>query len=126
MAIYNAFADSDFISKSRILKKYLGWTDAEIEENYMDMIKDKQMIAVGDFFGEQISEENPPVDFKSPIRLKKDVEAEEKINHAAPNENASEGESEGSEENAEESASTAEESSEEEQPAPEAPSFGLS
>lgn len=80
MTIYKAFADADEISKISCLKKYLGFSDKDIEENFRNLIKEKQLTAIGDFFADQISEENPPVDFKSPIRLKKDVDASEKIN----------------------------------------------
>lgn len=80
MTIYKAFADADEISKISCLKKYLGFSDKDIEENFRNLIKEKQLTAIGDFFADQISEENPPVDFKSPIRLKKDVDADEKIN----------------------------------------------
>lgn len=80
MNIYRAFADQDEISKISVLKKFLGFSDTDIDENYTNLIKEKQLLAVGDYFADLISEENPPVDFKSPIRLKKDVEIEEKIN----------------------------------------------
>lgn len=84
MTIYKAFADQEELSKTLMMKKYLGYSDRDIEDNYRQLIKDKQLIAVGDFFAEQVSEENPPVDFKSPIRLKKDVDAEEKVNANIP------------------------------------------
>lgn len=45
----------------------------------MELIKDKQMVAIADYFAEKISDENAPVDFKSPIKLKGDVEKKEKI-----------------------------------------------
>ena len=53
------------------------------------------MTAVGDFFADQISEENPPVDFRSPVRLKKDVDAEEKTNSGIPAGNGSSGSGDG-------------------------------
>ena len=91
MTIYNAFADKDEISKILVQKKYLGWSDRDVEENYKSIIKEKQMTAVGDFFADQISEENPPVDFRSPVRLKKDVDAEEKANSGIPTGGSSSG-----------------------------------
>lgn len=84
MTIYKAFADADEISKILCLKKYLGYSDKDIEDNFRNLIKEKQMTAVGDYFAEQVSEDNPPVDFKSPVRLKKDVEAEEKASNPGP------------------------------------------
>lgn len=70
MAVYTTFADRDEISKILMMKKYLGFSDAEIEENYKNIIKEKQLVAVGDFFAEQITAENPPVDFKSQYGLR--------------------------------------------------------
>lgn len=78
MAIYKAFTDNDEMSKSMCMKKYLGWSDEEIKENYTSLILDKQWTAVADMMSERISEENPPVDIKSPMRLKKDVDDLEK------------------------------------------------
>ena len=78
MAIYKSYTDNDEMSKSMAMKKVLGWTDTEVKQNYMDLVYDKQWAAVADMMGERISEENPPVDIKSPMRLKKDVEADEK------------------------------------------------
>ena len=133
MTIYNAFADKDEISKISVMKKYLGWTDRDVEENYKNIIKEKQMTAVGDFFADAISEDNPPVDFRSPIRLKKDVDTEEKVNSGIP---AGGGDGEGSGDAASGDSSEGSEepsgdSAEEEPSAPEAeeattPSFGLS
>jgi hypothetical protein len=78
MTIYKAFADQAEISKITVMRKYLGMTDKDIEENFNELIREKQLVAIADYFAERISEENPPVDFKSPIRLKKDIEADEK------------------------------------------------
>lgn len=98
MAVYTTFADRDEISKILMMKKYLGFSDAEIEENYKNIIKEKQLVAVGDFFAEQITAENPPVDFKSPIRLKNDVVAEEAVKAGVPKDaNAEGGEGSGAE-----------------------------
>ena len=63
----------------------------------MSLVFDKQWAAVADMMGERISEENPPVDIKSPMRLKKDVEVEEKA-FAGPNSQT--GEQAGNEQNA--------------------------
>ena len=41
MTIYNAFADKDEISKIGVMKKYLGWSDHDIQENYKNLIKEK-------------------------------------------------------------------------------------
>ena len=121
MAIYRAFAEQESISKISVLKKYLGFTDDDIDENYKNLIKEKQLIAVGEYFAELISDENPPVDFKSPIRLKKDVEAEEKINSGLQKDDDKNNEESDDSENTESD-------SESDMPEPEPPgesSFGL-
>ena len=80
MNIYKAFADQDEMSKTLAMMKYLGYTEKDIDDNYKMLIKEKQMTAVGDYFADSITAENPPVDFKSPIRRKSDVNEENKIN----------------------------------------------
>ena len=138
MTIYNAFADKDEISKISVMKKYLGWTDQDVADNYMNIIREKQMTAVGDFFADQISEENPPIDFKSPVRLKKDVDAEEKVNSNVPEaaggeggEGGEGGDAGGGEEGGgdmgggEEGGEEPPDNSPPEMPEPEEPSFGL-
>ena len=128
MAIYKAYTDNDEMSKSMAMKNVLGWTETQIKENYMDLVFDKQWAAVADMMGERISEENPPVDIKSPMRLKKDVEAEEKafaskVANAESDDtsNGTEGESgaSGSEEELPSEKNT------EEAPENETPTFGL-
>ena len=126
MAIYKAFTDNDEMSKSLCMKKYLGWSDEEIKENYTSLILDKQWAAVADMMSERISDENPPVDIKSPMKLKKDVEQFENnigkgTDKPANSESGAEQEEQpsGGEEPAEEAPD------EEEQPKAEPPTFGL-
>lgn len=127
MTIYKAFADQEEISKTLMMKKYLGYTDKDVQDNYDMLMREKSLVAVGDYFAEQITAENPPVDFKPPIRLKNDVDATEKIiaNIPAAEDNAEnepDGES-GSDETPDENG---EASSEETTPEPAAEaSFGL-
>jgi len=129
MAIYKAYTDNDEMSKSMAMKNVLGWTETQIKENYMDLVFDKQWAAVADMMGERISEENPPVDIKSPMRLKKDVEAEEKaftgeVNQAEQGTEGSEEGGGGGDEGGppEETGGSGEE---EEAPENETPTFGL-
>ena len=111
------------------MKKYLGWTDDDIQKNFEMLIKEKQLVAVAEMFAEKVTAENPPIDFKSPLRLKSDVQAEQKAAGAAEG-NAEEGGAEAdagsagaAEGNAEEGGATeeAEEPAKEAEPA----SFGL-
>lgn len=81
MTIYKSFADNDELSKIIAMKKYLGYSDKDIEDNFKMLIKEKQLVAVSDYFADLVKPENPPVDFKSPIRLKNDIIEMEKINH---------------------------------------------
>ena len=123
-AIYKQYVDNDEMSRSLAMKNVLGWTDEQINENFMSLIKDKQMVAVADYFADQVSDENPPVDIKSPVRLKKAVDKEEaaftsKATPGTSGEGGEEGGGEGGGSN--ESPGAAEEPSFE----PEEPTFGL-
>ena len=127
-AIYKAYADNDEMSKSLAMKNVLGWSDEQIKENFMSLIKDKQITAIADYFADKVSADNPPVDFKSPIRLKNDVDEKDKI-FSGNSQESKEGGEEGAESGNEEATSGEEGSSEEqEEPAPEPsepPTFGL-
>lgn len=125
MAIYKAYTDNDEMSKSLAMKNVLGWTDTQVKDNYMSLIFDKQWTAVADMMGERITEDNPPVDIKSPMRLKKDVEVDEKVFAGQDSSNAGEGEGESTP--GEEGGSSAEkpEESSEQPPDNETPTFGL-
>lgn len=52
MAIYKLYSENDEMSKSLAMKKFLGWTDAEVEENFNKLIEDKQRVAIAEYFGE--------------------------------------------------------------------------
>lgn len=131
MTIYKSFVDQDELSKIVCMKKYLGFTDAEVDENFKMLAKEKQLVAIADWLANKISDDNPPVGYESPIKLKKDLEAEEKINGAqkpageasAGGEEGGEGEAEGGEEEA--SSETPAEETSPEPEAPAEPSFGL-
>ena len=126
MAIYKAYTENDEMSKSMAMKDVLGWSDTKIKENFTSLIYDKQWTATADMMGERISEENPPVDIKSPMRLKKDVEAEEKIFAGNSSGNSGEGESgSGEESEGGEESGGEEEAPAEEAPQNETPTFGL-
>jgi hypothetical protein len=51
------------------MKKILKMTDEEIDENFKNLIKEKQLVALADYYSNKISDENRPLDYKSPIRL---------------------------------------------------------
>ena len=133
MSIYKSFKDNDEISKLLVMKNYLGWTDEQIKDNFNLLIKEKQLIAIADYFAEKISDDNPPVDFKSPIKLKSDLEEEQKANAGGSAESSGDGESgeegDGSESGEGGGEGGGDEGEEDEGEtggkAPEAPSFGL-
>ena len=119
------------------MRKYLGMSDKDIEDNFNELIREKQLVAIAEYYADQVTEENPPVDFKSPVRLKKDVEAEEKAASAAASpkpasggegagEGDGEGDGEGSAEDGAEDEGSEEESESDAGPEPAAEaSFGL-
>lgn len=90
MNIYKQFVDNDEISKISCMKKYLGWTDEEISQNFKLLAKEKQLVAIADWLADKISDDNPPVGYESPIKLKNDLTAEEKLNGAMKPEEDSE------------------------------------
>lgn len=122
MNIYDSVAEHDEFSKIIAMKKLLGMSDAEIEQNFNNIIKEKQLISLADYFSEQISEDNPPVDYKSQIRLKNDLKAEQ----PKSDEGSSEGseDEEGSEGDEVESGEPEEKKETPKKEAP-APTFGL-
>ena len=130
MAIYKAYTDNDEMSKSIAMKNVLGWSDEEINENFVGLMKDKQLVAIADYFGEQVSEDNPPVDYKSPVRLKKDLEKTEKVFSKIDNTEAEESGNEGGEESGlsggDESGEVENAEEEIESKPAETPTFGLS
>ena len=91
MMIYKTYADQDELSKIVAMKNALGMTEKEIEENFNMLIKEKQLVAVADYFADQISPENPPAEIKSPIKLKSDVDSEYAIHSGKPLESGADG-----------------------------------
>lgn len=68
MEIYEKCVEQDELSKITAMKKYLGWTDEEIDMNFKNLIKEKQYVAMTDYFSDLIGDHRP-VDYVSPIRL---------------------------------------------------------
>ena len=91
MMIYKTYADQDELSKIVAMKNALGMTEKEIEENFNMLIKEKQLVAIADYFADQISPENPPAEIKSPIKLKSDVDSEYAIHSGKPLESGADG-----------------------------------
>lgn len=43
----------------------------------MNLIKEKQLVALADYYAEKIGDDNKPLDFKSPLRLSGEENGEE-------------------------------------------------
>lgn len=69
MDAYKCIVDQEEFSKILAMKKILKMTDEEIDENFHMLIKEKQLVSIADYYSDKISDENKPLDFKSPIRL---------------------------------------------------------
>lgn len=69
MASYKEIVDQEELSKTVAMKKILHMSDEDIEENFRGLIKEKQYIALADYFADKISDDHRPLDFKSPLRL---------------------------------------------------------
>ena len=69
MDTYKAIVDQEELSKINAMKKIFKWTDEEINDNFMQLIKEKQLVALADYYADKIGDDNKPLDFKSPLRL---------------------------------------------------------
>jgi hypothetical protein len=69
MDTYKAIVDNEEFSKINAMKKILNMTEEEIDENFKYLIKEKQYVAIADYYSNKISDENRPLDYKSPLRL---------------------------------------------------------
>ena len=77
MDTYKAVVDQEELSKINAMKRILRMTDEEIEQNFQNLIKEKQLVAIADYFADKISDDNKPLDYKSPIRLSGEESEEE-------------------------------------------------
>ena len=69
MDAYKTVVDQEEFSKINAMKKILKMTDEEIDDNFKNLIKEKQYVALADYYANKISDDNKPLDYKSPIRL---------------------------------------------------------
>src|SRR5574344_63010 len=57
MEIYkSALGDDSEFSKITMMKKYLGMSDAEVKENYENIIKEKMLSQLSEFYSSQVAE----------------------------------------------------------------------
>ena len=69
MDTYKAVVDQEELSKINAMKKILKMTDEEVDQNFLNLIKEKQLVALADYYADKIGDDNKPLDFKSPLRL---------------------------------------------------------
>lgn len=115
-----AISDGDNLSRTTAMRKYLGYTESEIEDNYMNLIKEKELIAIGDFWKDKVTSEgpigkwaDPPIGIKG-ITDKKDEKASKGSENAEGNADEAAGTEGGAEGGAEEPEGEAEGGGEEE------------
>lgn len=132
MNIYKAsLGDDKEISKISGMKKYLGFSDAEIKQNFENLIKEKMLTELAEYYSGQVAEKHGLAGYDAPIEYKDDVEKaqgggadEEKTEEGGEESSGTdEGSTEGSEgEEAEQEEAPEEEEKKEAPP----PTFGLS
>lgn len=127
MAIYKAsLGDDNDFSKITMMKKYLKMSDTEIKENYENLIKQKMLNELAEFYGGKVAEKGGLEGWNAPIKYKDDVKAEDEDKEEKKEEGSSESSDEGGGESEEES--KPEESQPPEQAEPKeapTPTFGL-
>ena len=134
MSIYkNALGDNEEFSKTTAMKKLLGFSDAEIKENFENLIKEKMINAYGDYMSEQVAEHKGLAGFDITVKFKDEADKEISNNAGGEDKDSENTDNESSEDtSAEEDNEEASEETATEEPAeaPEAkesepPSFGL-
>ena len=71
MDTYKAsLGDDNEFSKIVAMKKYLGFTDNDIRENYENLIKEKMLTELGEFYGGKVAENNGLEGWTNPIPFK--------------------------------------------------------
>ena len=131
MNIYKSVVDQEEFSKIVAMKKFLGYTDADVEENFRSLIEEKQRIQLADWYAEKINSEGPAV-IDSPLAVKglkntADVDPDTK-SEGKDGEGDEGNEDNGSDENLEDDSNSGDEEGgeeEEKKSEPPAPTFGL-
>ena len=128
MNIYKSVVDQEEFSKIVAMKKFLGYTDADVEENFRSLIEEKQRTQLADWYAEKINSEGPAV-IDSPLAVKglkntADVDPNSESEEKDESREGSESD-ESSEDKDESDTGSGEEEQEEEKSEPPAPTFGL-
>ena len=134
MSIYkNALGDNEEFSKTTAMKKLLGFSDAEIKENFENLIKEKMINAYGDYMSEQVAEHKGLAGFDITVKFKDEADkeisnnagGEDKDNENTDDESSEDTSAEEDNEEASEETATEEPAEAPEAKESEPPSFGL-
>lgn len=115
MNAYKAIVDNDEFSKTLAMKKILGYSDDDIEQNFKDLIKEKCIMQVADYWSGKIGSDGPGGIYgEPPIPIKGSEESKEESNsdEESSDENSSDEEESSSDESSQESETPPEEPSE--------------
>lgn len=69
MDTYAAATDADELSRISAMKRILKMDDDEIDQNFKNLVKEKQYVSLADYFSELVGEDHKPLDYTSPLRL---------------------------------------------------------
>lgn len=129
MKIYSdAVGTDDEFSRTLAMKKILGYTDADIKENYENLIKESMLKELAEYYKGQIAEHKGLAGWEPPIKFKDEEDKDEKEleGKGADDEESKESEGSEDEENNEEGNNAEEkEDNEEGNEESAAPTFGL-
>lgn len=77
MNIYTTSLGNDGeISKISGMKKYLNFNEKEIKENFENIIKEKMLLSLAEYYSGQVSEKQGLEGYENPIKFKTDSEKE--------------------------------------------------
>lgn len=125
MNTYKAIIDNEEFSKITAMKKILGYSDADIEENFMNLIKEKCLTELGEYWSGKLTEAGPVGKWDvPPIPIKgiSDKEDDGGGDEEGGDEEGGEGDDEEAPEASDKGGEKPEEPEEQEAPAP---TFGL-
>jgi hypothetical protein len=126
MNTYKAIIDNEEFSKITAMKKILGYSDADIVENFRNIAKEKCLTEIGEYWAGKINSEGPAGEYSNPpipikgISDKDDDSSDDSGDGGDGGENNNEGDD--SAEPSDKGGEKPEEPEEQEAPAP---SFGL-
>lgn len=128
MNTYKAIIDNEEFSKITAMKKILGYTDNDVEENFRNLAKEKCLTELAEYWSGKVNSEGPAGEYdKPPIPIKGISDKEEEAAEGGDEEGGDSGEEgeEAPEAEADDKGEAEEPAGQEQEEAP-APTFGLS